>query len=69
MATIFADGPRRHYLQQAVDNLVAQGFVIIALTDFHAELIRKHRRLLIITSTERITLDVDAYGRIQRTTH
>ena len=67
MATIFADHVRRQRLQQAVHNLLAEGFVLQTISDFHAELARTQRRLLIVQRTEYVVLDVDPYGHVQRT--
>lgn len=65
MITILSDHFRQRRLDQAVTNLVTEGYEVVARTAFHAELRRVTRRLF-IPREERVVLEVDAYGHIRR---
>ncbi len=67
MQTIFSQQHRRRVLDQAVANLVREGYEIVERSDLRAVLRRTSYRLLIPREV-RIVLEVDAYGRVQRVT-
>ena len=64
MRTVFSDSLRRHHLDQSINNLLREGFVLVHRTDFEATLLRRKKHFL--AKDEHITLAVDAYGQVQR---
>lgn len=67
MSTIFSNPLRRRRLDQAIENLLLEGFTLIERTDLRAVLERKRQRFLVIPQREVIILEVDAFGHIKRT--
>ncbi len=67
MQTVFSQPHRRRVLDQAIANLLREGYEIVERSDLRAVLRRTSYRLLIPREV-RIILEVDAYGRVQRIT-